>query len=252
MLDTVQGWHQRYLLQTHWTHALARYLFQSAGISSSDSILEVGCGTGAVLQEILQPLHNRCFGLDINPNYISFAALTQPPSRLILGDAHQLPLADACIDVCLCHFFLLWVTNPARVLLEMGRITHPGGVVMALAEPDYGSRIDYPQELSILGEWQRESLLRQGADPLFGRKLRSIFSSSGLVDVEAGLLGGEWKMSNIVEQESEWDVLRTDLANDPDKIRKLDDLVEIDSNAWERGARVLYVPTFYAWGRVPK
>jgi ubiquinone/menaquinone biosynthesis C-methylase UbiE len=197
-------------------------------------------------------LHTRCFGLDINPFYLSFTALTQPDARLILGDAHDLPLAGAYIDVCLCHFFLLWVTDPARVLQEMCRITRPGGVVMALAEPDYGSRIDYPQELSILGEWQRESLLRQGADPLFGRKIRSIFSRSGLVDVEAGVMGGEWIMSSMSEHESEWAVLRSDLANDPDKSRKLDDLIDIDAVAWERGDRILYVPTFYAWGRVPK
>jgi hypothetical protein len=28
-------------------------------------------------------------------------------------------------------------------------------------------------------------------------------------------------------------------------------LQKLDKLAWERGERVLFVPTFYAWGRVP-
>ena len=107
------------------------------------------------------------------PTTLLITAQSHPQYQVDLGDAHQLPLADGCFDVCLCHFLLLWVTDPIQVLQEMYRVTRSGGVVMALAEPDYGSRIDYPQELSLLGKWQMDSLEQQGADPFIGRKLRA-------------------------------------------------------------------------------
>lgn len=252
MPNTIKHWHHRYLQQTRWTRALASYLFQRAGISSSNSILEVGCGTGAVLQELIRPLNARSFGLDINPNYLTYTAQSHPQSRLILGDAHQLPLADVCFDVCLCHYLLLWVSDPSQVIQEMYRVTRSGGVVMALAEPDYGSRVDYPQDLSLLGKWQMDSLEQQGADPLLGRKLRAHFSNCGLLDVEAGVLGGEWRSTyEHTEFDSEWETLQSDLADQPEIIAQLPHLMDIDALSRKRGERILFVPTFYAWGRVP-
>ncbi len=123
---------------------------------------------------------------------------------------------------------------------------------MALAEPDYGGRIDYPDELSVIGKWQIDSLLQQGADPLIGRKLRTLFATSGLNQIEAGVLGGEWKTASLgTEQESEWAVIRSDLAREPEKLSRLDKLYQIDQQAQEHNERILFVPTFYAWGRVP-
>ena len=252
MAISVREWHQRYLLQTRWTHELTSYLFQRAQITASDSLLEVGCGTGAVLHELVKPSLSNWIGLDINLEYLFFARENQPQYNFIAGDAHLLPFSDNSFDACLCHFLLLWLTTPTIALQEMRRVTCSGGVVMALAEPDYGGRIDYPDELSIIGKWQTDSLLQQGADPLIGRKLRALFAASGLHQIEAGVLGGEWKTaSSGTEQASEWTVIRSDLAQEPEKLSRLDRLYQIDHDAQEHGERILYVPTFYAWGRVP-
>ena len=249
---SVHEWHQRYLLQTRWTRELTNYLFQKARITTSDSILEVGCGTGAVLHELVKPSLSNWFGLDINLGYLFYARENQPQYKFIAGDAHLLPFGDNSFDVCLCHFLLLWLTAPSIALQEMRRVTRSGGVVMALAEPDYGGRIDYPDELSVIGKWQTDSLLQQGADPLIGRKLRTLFAASGLNQIEAGVLGGEWKTASPgTEQESEWAVIRSDLAQEPEKLSRLDKLYRIDQQAQEHNERILFVPTFYAWGRVP-
>ena len=32
---------------------------------------------------------------------------------------------------------------------------------MALAEPDYGGRIDYPEQLGHIGRWQAQALRKQ-------------------------------------------------------------------------------------------
>jgi len=204
------------------------------------------------LQEILQPHHLRCFGIDINGEYLSYAKQHLSEPGLIQADAHSLPIAEHSFDLSFCHFLLLWVSKPEQVLKEMARVTRRGGIVLALAEPDHGSRIDFPAELSILGKWQMGSLHQQGANPCLGRQLRALFSNSGLVDVEAGVLGGEWSSKFAAgDFESEWDTLRSDLATDNGKLSRLPTLHEIDSVARQRGERILFVPTFYAWGRVP-
>jgi hypothetical protein len=121
---------------------------------------------------------------------------------------------------------------------------------MALAEPDYGGRIDYPETLAEIGELQIKSLAAQGSDPMIGRKLRSLFNQTKLEDIQAGVLGGEWIGSPPREElDSEWSILAADL-HDSITDEALDAIRSIDQEAWRCGNRVLYVPTFYATGRV--
>jgi SAM-dependent methyltransferase len=198
----------------------------------------------------------RIYGLDLNPEFLKLAMRISPGAWFCLGDAHALPFASRMFDLALCHFLLLWVANPLQVIHEMARVTAPGGAVLALAEPDYSGRIDYPDRLSILGKWQQQALVRQGADPEIGRRLGEIFLRAGLESVEVGVLGGQWAGKPAGnELESEWKVLESDLAhlwdrNSADFFRELERLKTADLAAWDSGERVLFVPTFYAWGRV--
>jgi hypothetical protein len=136
----------------------------------------------------------------------------------------------------------------------MVRVVRQGGAVLLMAEPDYGGRIDYPQELESIAQWQVESLRKQGANPEIGRRLAGLLSDSGLIDVQGGVLGGEWGERPLSQDwEMEWQVLRDDLSRiEPDGSahpETIDALQELDRRAWKRGERVLFVPTFYAWGR---
>jgi hypothetical protein len=134
----------------------------------------------------------------------------------------------------------------------MIRVTRPGGVILALAEPDYDGRIDYPEELSQLGKMQMESLREQDADPLIGRKLAHIFHVAGLESVETGVLGGQWSGDpNWQAWESEWAVLESDLKKTFQASKTWKVLKELDQAATKSGERILFVPTFYAWGYVP-
>src|SRR3990172_4682062 len=158
----IMNWHARYTQQANWTRELHEYLFQRTGIEEANGVLEVGCGTGAVLSGIqTHALH----GLDVRPASLMEARVHAPAASLTCGDALSLPYPDETFDITFCHFLLLWVREPRRALLEMRRVTRPGGSVLALAEPDYSARVDEPAELAVLGRWQAESLRGQGADP---------------------------------------------------------------------------------------
>ncbi len=214
-------------------------------------VLEVGCGTGAILLDMEQAVPLGLYGVDINLPGLRQAQKHVPLAQLITGNALRLPYASASFDITFCHFLLLWVKDPQTALAEMRRVTRPGGYVVALAEPDYGGRIDYPEALVPLGRLQARSLANQGADPLLGRKLSGLLNDAGLESVQVGLIGGFWNCPPTPEAlELEWDVLTSDLDGTiPTNL--IPALREIDHKAWEQGSRILYVPTFYGWGQVP-
>ncbi len=249
-LSTLE-WHQRYLQQAQWTRSLRLYLFEKLDIPHASYVLDVGCGSGALEPELAEQLQGRLFGLDIDREALRLAHAGEAIVDYTQGDAFHLPYRGGSFNLTLCHFVLLWTAPPAEVLAEMRRVTRRGGCVLALAEPDYGGRIDFPDSLAGLGEMQRAALRRQGADPLTGRRLRHLFNGCGLEGVEAGVLGGQWSGgTGVVEQHAEWEMLRSDLQ-DALSAQELGAYQQMDAQAWADGSRVLYVPTFYAWGRVP-
>ncbi len=255
------AWKARFIRQAGWTAGLRQYLYGRLDLPQGVRVLDVGCGTGALLGELLGRGRLHLCGIDLNLEFLrqaQHANESRPAGRLSLAqaDAFALPFPPSTFDLALCHYFLLWVPNPARALEAIRRVVRPGGAVLALAEPDYGGRIDYPPDLALLGERQRAALRGQGADPELGRRLRALFRQAGLELVEAGVLGGQWQGPPEAEElASEWAVLRSDLQGAfPEGAfpeAELDRLEALDAQAWQRGERVLFVPTFYAWGRVP-
>jgi SAM-dependent methyltransferase len=244
-------WRARFHQQAHWTQDLRRYLYGRAGVSQAQRVLEVGCGTGAITHELHNHTAAAVCGIDLDLPYLTLAHEYDRQTSFTCSNAARLPFPAGGFDAALCHFLLLWAHNPLNVLLEMHRVTRPGGAVLALAEPDYGARIDYPDELAELGQMQAEALGVQGADPLLGRKLGGLMAQAGLTNIETGLLGGQWSAPPSPEYWSmEWRVLEADLAGRIEPSR-LAALRQVDWSAWQNGWRVLFVPTFYAWGRVP-
>lgn len=246
-----QSLHQRYELQAEWTAQIRRRLYALADLRSAAWVLEVGCGTGVICGGIDDSTSAKVIGLDIDAAALQLAKTHYPQVQYLQADGMQLPLPTGSIDISLCHFLLLWLDDPSSVLDEMFRVTRPGGSVMALAEPDYGGRVDYPDVLHEMGEMQIESLRRQGADPLIGRRLRALFQHAGLEAVQVGVLGGEWTGSASAEAfDSEWATWRDDVAEMLSR-QQLLDYRQQAVRAWRSQGHILFVPTFYAIGRVP-
>jgi len=239
-------WHRRYLQQAAWTRDLRLYLFEHAGLKKALRVLEIGCGTGAVLADLDTPAS--IFGLDVDFLRLDGAKSHVPAAVLTCGNALGLPYSPGVFDLTFCHFLLLWVGDPLQALREMKRVTRPGGSVLALAEPDYNSRLDEPQTLAPLGCWQAESLQRQGADTGLGARLAALFNEAGIQLIETGPLtmGGEHPPSTA-ERDLEWEVLESDLEGRV-PARDILRLKRMDERAWEKGGRVLHVPTYFAWG----
>jgi ubiquinone/menaquinone biosynthesis C-methylase UbiE len=242
--------HRRYVQQAGWTAQLRRHIFAQTGMPNASCVLEVGCGTGAVLETIQVSPRTTLFGLDIDLPSLKLGNANLADVQLHAGDAHSLPHPAAVFDVTFCHFVLLWLSDPLRGLSEMQRVTRPGGAVIAFAEPDYAKRIDHPAELAHVGKWQTEALRSQGADPEIGGKLTELFRAAGFKDIVSGEIGAEAAhQASRADQELELEVLHADLEGRiPEK--DLEQALEMEATARQNNQRVVYVPTLYAWARV--
>lgn len=247
---SIQDWHTRFMHQAEWTRDIRKYLFKKSHLNNAKLILDIGCGTGAILKEL--PNNRRIHGLDIDYERLRFAQSNLKGASYLCADAHHLPYPKNSFPIVLCHFLLLWVRSPEKVIREMIRVGKPGGYILLLAEPDYGGRIDYPEKLKILGEAQAKSLEDQGADPNTGRKLAKWLYEGGANNIEVGILGAQWEGRPSPDiRKSEWQMLESDLR---DSISEdaFQEYKEIDKAAWEDGSRILFVPTFYGVGIIPK
>ena len=244
------NWHVRFAQQAGWTRILRGHLYKRANLGTARAILEVGCGTGAILDNLPAFTQAHIHALDLDYDRLIEAGKHAPTARLVNADANALPYPDGFFDACLCHFLLLWVDNPLQVLIEMRRVTRTGGAVLVMAEPDYSRRVDSPQELVRLGQLQTLSLRKQGADPAIGAQLPVLFTQAGINLEETGLLQSSLP-GDFDEQdwELEWLVLESDLAGFLSE-EDLTNLKQLDRESRLKGVRRLFVPTHFAWGRV--
>ena len=239
-------WHRRYLQQANWTRDLREYIFKKTDVEHADRVLEIGCGTGAILSDL--PKHISLHGLDFDATALAQCTVHAPAASLVQGNALQLPYANEVFDIVYCHFLLLWVKDPIQSLLEMKRVAKTNAYVISFAEPDYTARVDEPPELVLLVQWQTESLKRKGADPSLGVRLADLFFQAGIKIIETGTIQSASREPSYERWETEWAVTESDLAGfiPSGEIHKMK---MSDQQAWRRGERVLYVPTYFAWGQ---
>ncbi len=240
--------HERFVEQAAWTWQAQRLLIESADFSPKSKILEVGCGTGAFLSSLNSISNSDYFGIDIQFNLLQFAFEHKSPFQLSCADANLLPFRDGTFDAIVCHYFLLWVDNISNILSEMRRVTRSGGIIAALAEPDYGSRIDYPPDFVLPGKRQREALIRQGANPDMGRQLGEALSDSGCTQIAVGILGS-FNAAPLSSKQalSEQEILKSDLENEIDE-NTINLLIQKDTASRMNKSRVQFIPTFFGWG----
>jgi SAM-dependent methyltransferase len=249
-------WHRRYLQQASWTRELRAYLLDRAGIERAQRVLEVGCGTGAILGDLVHYAGRApdrqlaIHGVDNHLQALDRARVNVPAAILTRGDAQRLPLGDGCFDITCCHFLLLWLSDPLIAIHEMRRVTRASGHVLALAEPDYTAREDRPAELAYVGRLQTRALVEQGADPGIGSHVADLFDRAGLRIVESGTVASQ-DSAAIDDEEwaTEWSTLRQDVSGQL-SIAELDRLEQLDMQARRAGRRHLHVPTYFVHAQV--
>jgi demethylmenaquinone methyltransferase / 2-methoxy-6-polyprenyl-1,4-benzoquinol methylase len=112
-----------------------RWLIGKARISTSDSTLDIGCGTG-VLEEKFIP-DAKVVGLDLSNEMISIARSKHIGSlTLVWGDAEKLPFSPCSFDRVLSCYAVKYC-NLENFAVQIYRVLKPGGrlVLYDFAKP---------------------------------------------------------------------------------------------------------------------
>jgi SAM-dependent methyltransferase len=174
-------------LMGRWSRRLAPLLIGFGGLSVTDRILDVGCGTGSLAFEAARiAASGSVTGIDLTPGFIEFvrARNNDPRVRFEIADARELPFADNSFDRAFCLLVLHFLPDAARAVAEMRRVVRPGGTVAAAVWDNYGGQ----PHIRML--WDIAGVLAPGIEsPLFRPMNRpdempAVWREVGLIEVE--------------------------------------------------------------------
>jgi ubiquinone/menaquinone biosynthesis C-methylase UbiE len=172
---------------------LVRRFLGFARIGAGHTVLEVGCGTGAVLRELAARVgrQGRVVGVDTSRTLIAAARrlLRDHPYRrrlaLRVADGTRLPFTEDRFDAAVAVTVLLHVADPLAVVKEMTRVVRPGGVV-AVQDQDFGTVALSHPDRALTERIMMGVATRVYEEPWSGRRLPLLLRAAGLERV--GLL----------------------------------------------------------------
>jgi SAM-dependent methyltransferase len=180
--------YERYI--GRWSRLVARELLKVLSVPAQKDWLDVGCGTGALSQVILEHALPRMIkGIDSSADFIAHANahIFRVCATFEVGDAEALPFEPASFDAVVSGLVLNFVRQPRRMAAEMVRVARPGAAVAAYVW-------DYADKMELIRYfWDAAVALDPGALELDeGRRfpickpspLIQLFEDAGLQKVE--------------------------------------------------------------------
>jgi SAM-dependent methyltransferase len=106
-------------------------VFADFGGVRSGTVLDVGCGSGILTEELARRLGpENVAAVDPSP-LLEACAARVPGANVRKGAAESLPWPDDSFDAALAQLVLHFLDDPVAGLAEMKRVTRPGGMVAA-------------------------------------------------------------------------------------------------------------------------
>ncbi|HEV8322156.1 MAG TPA: methyltransferase domain-containing protein [Myxococcota bacterium] len=162
-----------------WTRE--RAALRALGLRPGLRFLDLGCGPGAVLRQILaDDPPSLALGIDRDARLVAHARAATG-AAIWRADGACLPLRDGVLDAVFMRFVLRHVPDPERVVAEAVRVLRPGGLVLAVEADEGGLILDpEPPGWPALRAALEVSTRRRGGDPQRGRRLRALLAGAGL------------------------------------------------------------------------
>jgi SAM-dependent methyltransferase len=153
------------------------------------SVLDVGCGSGAITREIARAVGptGNVVGVDVSQHLLAQAAagaVGLPNLAFEVGDVFRLPYRDA-FDVVTAARVLQWLAEPAAALRSMLTAVKPGGTVAVLDYSHAKARWEpeppaaFTRFYDAFLAWRAEA----GMDNAIADRLGAMLSELGALDV---------------------------------------------------------------------
>ena len=165
-------------LMGRWSRALNRVFVPWLGVRKDAAWLDVGCGTGALAQTLLDiAWPGAVTGVDPSPEFIAEARKRIPAVRFEVASAERLPFPDASFDAAAASLCLQYSADPAAAASELRRVLRPGGVA--------GATVWAPGGMEALARMQElaQGPPRQPSPVASPEALNRLFVDSGFRDV---------------------------------------------------------------------
>ena len=164
---------------------LAPQLAELAGIAHGERVLDVGCGPGALIGELVARVGaENVAAVDPSQPFVSAARARNPGVDVHLASAEDLPFEDGRFAATLAQLVVHFMADAEAGLREMRRVTAPGGTVAASVWDFAGSR----SPLSVFWDAALELNPSAGDESGYAGARRGhlveLFGAAGLRDVE--------------------------------------------------------------------
>ena len=111
---------------------LSAQLADVAGVDAGQRVIDVGCGPGALTAELVARVGaGSVAAIDPSEPFVEAARARNPGADVRLGSAEQLPFPDDTFAAALAQLVVQFMSDPAKGVGEMARVTRPGGAVVA-------------------------------------------------------------------------------------------------------------------------
>jgi ubiquinone/menaquinone biosynthesis C-methylase UbiE len=131
MFSSPEGYEQ---VMGRWSAKLAPLFLDFAGVQKAGRVIDVGCGTGSLVQELSTRFSKvDITGIDPVQAYIDYcqSRFHDPRMTFTLGSALELPFPDGHFDQSLSLLVLMFIPHVDKAAREMRRVTKPRGTVAA-------------------------------------------------------------------------------------------------------------------------
>ncbi len=172
---------------------LRRRLYGRLPLRAARRIVDPGCGTGLILQELAPLTRAELVGIDRDAAALAEARLTagsvrhEDPPRFEQADVSEGRLPAAGLYVS--SFFLYQLPDPVTFLRRVRRRLDPDGLYAVLAEYDYPVTAESPPGLGLV-EALLASLRGEDFRPETGGRLDALFGEAGYAVVSSGATAG--------------------------------------------------------------
>lgn len=111
---------------------LAPQMADLAGVTSSQRVLDVGCGPGALVAELVARVGaEHVSAVDPSAPFVEAARHRFPGVDVRVASAEALPFADGAFDAALAQLVVHFMADAVAGVREMARVTRRGGAVVA-------------------------------------------------------------------------------------------------------------------------